>query len=138
MKFTSSQSSQAHYNPTIIYFYQREQKANLIHQSFARQTLWHTSFVKFCQTFPPSKFYAIQYIYLTMAICILGQLDHTTASTDKVIFTNGYSIKVHMTHVVQENIFLLAKMYNMIERFWSLIWLDLYHNRALLGECTVL
>ena len=38
MKFTSYQSSRAHYNPTIIYFYQREQKPNSIRQSFARQT----------------------------------------------------------------------------------------------------
>ena len=38
MKFTSSQPSQVHYNPTIIYFYQREQKPNSIRQSFAHQT----------------------------------------------------------------------------------------------------
>ena len=46
-----------HYNPTIIHC---EQKPNSIRQSFARQTFWHASFVKFHQTFPPSKFYAIR------------------------------------------------------------------------------
>ena len=46
------------YNPIII---QCKQKPNSIRQGFARQTFWHASFVKFRQTFPPSKFYAIRY-----------------------------------------------------------------------------
>ena len=64
VKFTSSQPSRAHYhmNPTIIYFYQHEQKPNSIWKSFARQTFWNVSFIKFRQTFPPSKFCAIRYM----------------------------------------------------------------------------
>ena len=60
MKFTSSQPSRAHYNPTIIYFCQREQKPSSIRQRFARQTFLDASFIKFRQNFPPSKFYAIR------------------------------------------------------------------------------
>ena len=41
-------------------------KPNSIRQSFARQTFWHASFVKFRQIFPPSKFYAIRYCMLTL------------------------------------------------------------------------
>ena len=47
-------------NSTIIYFYWHKRKPNSIRQSFARQTFWNTGFVKFCQTFPLSKFCAIQ------------------------------------------------------------------------------
>ena len=57
MKFTSSQPSRAHHNNNL--FLPARTKPNSIRQSFARQTFWNALFVKFRQTFPPSKFHAI-------------------------------------------------------------------------------
>ena len=57
--------------------------------SFAHQTFWHVSFVKFRQTFPPSKFYAIWYgfvwiiflnVSLLYTIFYLKQTAHVNAS----------------------------------------------------------
>ena len=88
MKFTSSQPSRAHYNPTIIYFYQREQKPNSIRQSF-----WHASFVKFRQIFPPLKFYAIRYLanYLLM-YCVTQTLQLLCCHDVKTFMIMLYAI----------------------------------------------
>ena len=94
MKSTSSQPlrglSRSDCNSTIIYFYHAARtKSNSIRQSLDHQTFWHASFVKFRQTYPPSKFYAIQYgfvwiiflnVSLLYTIFYVKQTAHVNAS----------------------------------------------------------
>ena len=88
MKFTSSQPSRTHYNPTIIYFYQREQKPNSIHQSFARQTpdMLHSS--NFVRLFHHQSFT----LYGIMIVIICCNYDYLATQQVKTVLHENASL----------------------------------------------